>query len=176
MSDPRFPRILFCLLLIMGLLQLAHFYPLLPARVASHFDAYGTPNGWAPKEGFFVLSIIILLVPSVVLFAGPNLAKTRHPQHINLPNKAYWLAPERVAETQRFFRSQMSWFACGVLFVLLYGTTAAMKANLPAGHFDSTNMYRVIAGFIAFSVIWCIYFIRRFYRIPPNVPSPLNHK
>ena len=165
MSDPRFPRIVYGVLLIMGLLQLAHFYPLLPARVASHFDAYGTPNGWAPKEAFLLLRVIILLVPAVILFAGPNLAKSR-PERINLPNKSYWLAPERVGETQLFFRTQMSWFACGVLFVLLYGTSQAMSANLPGGHFDSANMFRVIAGFIGFSIIWSIYFIRRFYRVP----------
>lgn len=172
MKDPRFPRIVFAVLLLIGVLQLAHFYPLLPLRVASHFDANGDPNGWAPKEGFMLLNLVILLLPSVALFAGPDLANTKHPERIHLPNKAYWLAPERAAETQRFFRTQISWFACGVLLVLLYGTTEAMNANLPNGHFDSTNMIGVIAAFIAFAVIWTLYLVRHFQGVPPSGSSP----
>jgi uncharacterized membrane protein len=166
MSDPRIPRIVYLLLLIIGLLQIAHIYPELPARVASHFDANGNPNGWAPKEGFLILTFMIVGIPAVILFAGPNLAKIKRPERINLPNKDYWLAPEHAEETQRFFRTQMSWFACGVLFVLLYGTSQAMNANLPGAHFDSTKMFRVISAFVAFAILWTILTIRHFSHVP----------
>jgi len=50
---------------------------------------------------------------------------------INLPRKDYWLRPERRKETFRFLRARLEWFACGVLFVLLYATSQAINANLP---------------------------------------------
>jgi hypothetical protein len=35
------------------LAEIAHFYPQLPAVIASHFSAAGVANGWAPKAQFF---------------------------------------------------------------------------------------------------------------------------
>src|ERR1700759_531155 len=156
MNDPRLPRFVYFLLFILGLLNWARIYPQLPARMASHFDAYGTPNGWAPKEMFFLLMFLIIAVTAIPTFAVHRLINPNRPDRVNLPNKSYWLAPEHFPALQRFFSAQMAWFGGGILFVLLYGTTQAINANLPGGHFDSTAMFHVIGAFVRRPGLWAI--------------------
>jgi uncharacterized membrane protein len=168
MNDPRLPRFVYFLLLILGLLNWVRIYPQIPARMASHFDAYGAPNGWAPKEMFFVLMFLVVALTAIPTFMVHRLINPDRPDRVNLPNKSYWLAPEHFPELQRFFSAQMAWFGCGVLFVLLFGTTQAINANLPGGHFDSTAMFHVIVAFVLLTILWTILLIRHFSRVPPS--------
>ncbi len=52
-----------------------HFYPMLPARMPSHFDIKGQVNGWTGKNAFFIMwaAIIILtyLLISFLPFIDP---------------------------------------------------------------------------------------------------------
>lgn len=172
MNDSRFPVLLYFLLLALGLLRWAHVYPQLPERLASHFTADGTPNGWQPKQAFFVLSCVVVGMSALVAFLAPRLIASRPAEKINLPHKDYWLAPERREDTMRFFRAQMVWFGCGLLFVLLYGTSQAINANLPnVGYFDARGMWHVVAGFLFFTLVWIVHFLHHFYNVPPAHPS-----
>ena len=169
MNDPRLPKLVFFLMLVLGLLQWAHVYRLLPNIMASHFAANGTPNGFQTKQAFFILMFVILGTSVFVSFGVPRILARQPAGRINLPNKAFWLAPERRHETVTFFRSQMGWFGCAILFVLLYGTSLAINANLSPYHkFDSVSMLYVMIGFTLFTVIWSIFFIRHFYKTPPH--------
>jgi uncharacterized membrane protein len=173
MNDPRLPKLVFFLMLALGLLQWFHVYPQLPDVMAGHFAANGTPNGFQPKQAFFVLMSVILGTSAFIAFFVPRILASQPPERLNLPNKSYWLSPEHRDETIRFFRTQMGWFGCGILFVLLYGTSLAINANLSAPHrFDSTAMLRVMAGFLLFCAAWCVFFVRHFCKIPS--PSPSN--
>jgi len=172
MSDPRIPKLVFVLLLALGLLHWAHVYPLLPDVMASHFSANGTPNGFQSKPAFFALTFVILGTSAFVAFVTPRILANKPPERINLPNKTYWLSPEHRQETIRFFRAQMAWFGCAILFVLLYGTALAINANLSLTRtFDSTAMLYVMLGFALFSILWCVFFIRHFYKIPLHPAS-----
>ncbi|HTZ33327.1 MAG TPA: DUF1648 domain-containing protein [Methylomirabilota bacterium] len=169
MTDPRLPRLLFIVLLALGLLQWAHLYPQLPNVMAAHFTANGTPNGYQPKQAFFTLMFVVLGLSAFVAFVTPRILANKPPERINLPNKAYWLSPEHREETVRFFQAQMAWFGCAILFVLLYGTSLAINANLSASrHFDSNRMLYVMVGFCLFSLAWCISFVRHFMKAPSS--------
>jgi hypothetical protein len=68
-------------------LQLAVYYPELPDRVASHFDAAGNPDGSMSKAGFLALTLA-LGVGDCLLFlglAGMNLGDDRR-----LSPGAFW--------------------------------------------------------------------------------------
>ena len=172
MNASRFPTLLYFMMLILGLLQWAHVYPLLPETMASHFTANGTPNGWQPKQVFFLLSSIVIAVTAFPTFLAPRKIAKRPPDRINLPNKVYWLAPEHQEETWRFISTQMAWFGCGLLFVLLYGMSQAINFNLPnIRHFDSQAMLYVLGGFLLFVVLWLAHFLRHFYNVPPSHSS-----
>lgn len=72
MNDSRFPTILYCVLLVLGVLQWAHVYPQLPAVMASHFSGYGVPNGWQPKPAFFAVMALVIAVTAIPTFLVPR--------------------------------------------------------------------------------------------------------
>lgn len=167
MNDSRFPALFFLLLLALAMLQWVHAYPQLPDRMASHFSANGTPNGWQPKQAFFLVMPLVVVLCAVMSFLVPRVIALMPSDKINLPNKDYWLAPERRDETWRFFGAQMAWFGCALLFLLLSAASLAINANLPSiGQFDSQRMWYVLAGFVIFVVIWMIHFVRHFFNVP----------
>ena len=166
MSDPRLPRLVYFVLLLLGLLSWARVYSDLPALMASHFDFSGAPNGWMSKQAFLALMFVVSASSAVVAFFAPRQIAAKSPDRLNLPNKSYWLAPERSADTFRYITTQFAWFGCGILFVLLYGANQALNANLPGGHFDSTSMLNVIIAFVLLTVLWTFLLIRHFSRLP----------
>ena len=172
MNDPRLPRTLYFVILLMGLLQWVRVYPLLPERMASHFSFDGTPNGWQSKEAFFTGMFVVIATSAFVAFLIPLLMAFSPDNLINLPNKKYWLAPERREETYRFFGAQMGWFGCGLLFFLLNATWQAIKVNLPhAERFNSQGMFQVLVGFLILTMFWTIHLLRHFYAVPDFPPS-----
>lgn len=172
MSDSRLPAVLYLLMLTMGLLNWAHVYAQLPEMMASHFSAHGVANGWAPKSAFFGIMAFCIGMSAFVGFIVPRQISKTPAAKLNLPNKDYWLAPERQNDTWRFIRAQMVWFACALLFVFLFGTSQAINANLPSvGRFDSQAMLAVMLGFGLFGVLWIALFLRHFYTVPRSLHS-----
>ena len=173
MNDSRLPTFIYVVTLALGLLGWAHVYPQLPAVMASHFSARGIPNGWAPKPMFFLIMGIAVFVSALPGFLAPRQIESRPPARLNLPHKDYWLAPERREDTWRFLRAQMAWFSCAVLFVMLYGSSQAINANLPTiAHFNWQGMLYVMGGFVLFCTVWLSHFIWHFYNVPPSIVSP----
>ena len=174
MTSTRVPALVYFLLLVLGLLQWADAYSQLPSTMASHFAGDGTPNGWQPKEVFFAFAAIIIVVTAIPAFFVTRKIRKLPPDKINLPNKAYWLAPEHREEAWQFISAFMAWFGCGLLFVLLYGISQAINYNLPSiRRFDSQGMSVVLAGFTLSVILGLVYFVRHFYKVPLSVPSSL---
>ncbi|HKI11036.1 MAG TPA: DUF1648 domain-containing protein [Candidatus Acidoferrum sp.] len=169
MDDARYPKIVYFLMVVAGLFQWVRFYPLLPERMASHFSYDGTPNAWQPKDAFFLLMLVVVGLTFFGAFLTPRFIAARPDKRINLPHKDYWLAPTRREETFRFIAAQMAWSGCAMLFVLLFATFLAIRANLSSdGRFDNGTMIKVLAVFIFLMVLWIVHFLRRFYRLPAD--------
>lgn len=169
MSDPRLPRMMYFVLLFSGLLMMAYYYPQMPQRMASHFDAGGRANGWQSREGFFLLTVLVISSSALIGFFAPRQIASQPNNRINLPNRDYWLAPERRERTMNFIAAMMGWFGCGVLFALIAGTYLAMRANLaPDRGFNSQSMLVVLGVFLASLIVWMICFIRHFQRASPG--------
>lgn len=175
MNDTRIPTFLFLLLVVFAVLQCVRIYPQLPEVMASHFDAHGTPNGWQPKRAFFILIGVVIVVCTIPAFIVPRRLPFMSPDKINQPNKSYWLAAERREETWRFFRVQMAWLGCALLFILLYAMFQAINANLPSiGRFHSRGMWCALAAFLLFTIIWMVHLIRHFCKLPESDSSSLS--
>jgi len=174
MNNVRLPVLFFAFMLVLAVLQWVQVYPQLPDRVACHFAADGTPNGWQSKQDFFLIPCIVVAGCTLVSFLLPLILALLPPELINLPNKYYWLAPERRVETSRFMTAHMAWFGCGLLFVLLYAISQAINANLPnRGQFNSLGMEYVIGGFMLYGVLVFGHMLRHFYKVPPSSDSSL---
>jgi len=174
MKDSRLPTFLFCLMVVLAVLQCVHIYPQLPDVMASHFTGRGVVNGWQPKPAFFLLIGVVIIVSAIPAFVVPRRLPSMPDEKINLPNKSYWLAPERREETWRFFRAQMAWWGCALLFLLLYTMSLAINANLPSvGHFDWQGMWYALGAFLLFTTLWIVHLLRYFYKIPGSgISSP----
>jgi len=163
MSSKAIPRSLFFVIAGIAIAQCVHNFPLLPDRMASHFDASGAPNGWMTKPQFFlVFAIVFLPALFVEYWLHRKIAKTPDAK-LNLPNKEFWLAHERRAETLAYFENFFAWYGCALLFVVVSAMSLAMRANfdsspkLPTGPIVS-----VLVGFALYNVVAIAAMFRRF--------------
>jgi len=148
--------LIFLALLFVG--QIVYYYPLLPQTMASHFDGNGTPNGWMEKSSFLVLECAIFGL-AIVEFLGLPLLIDRMPDSmVSLPNKEYWLAPERRAYVFEVFRMYFQWFSVGLLTMLVCVNQLVYRANITKTNFDS-SIWLILAGFFAFAIIWLVRFV-----------------
>ncbi len=123
-------RFAFATLLGIILLQALIYYPQLPAQVASHFDVAGRPNGWSSKSAYFALQAFIVLVVTICFAAFPAWLEGAPARLVNLPNKDYWLAPERRAATMARVASALTWFGCAGLVFIILVTSLVIDFNL----------------------------------------------
>jgi serine/threonine-protein kinase len=138
--------------------------------MASHFAADGRVNGWQSREEFFVLMLLVSASSALVCFLAPRQIAARANARINLPNRDYWLAPERREATMRFISATMAWFGCGTLFVLISGSLLAIQANLTSDHrFNSGAMIIVLVAFLTGLLGLLVRLVRHFQRIPPGL-------
>lgn len=165
MANPRLPWILFAMLLVFASFSWRADYHALPDRVASHFDTNGDPNGWMTKDHFLALNVALVGLAALVGLLPPFLVAKVPPALINLPNKAYWLAPERHAETVSFFVLWFGWFACALLiFVarimyLVFLANVSSTFRLPGRQFIFD-----LVGFLVLTAVFVIAMIRKFSR------------
>jgi uncharacterized membrane protein len=159
----RLPRVLFVTIVLAAIAQCIHDFPLLPDRLASHFAASGIPNGWMTKTQFMVMYGVVLLPALAIEFWVSHRIANKPNAKLNLPNKEYWLAPERRAETFAYFETFFAWYGCVFLIVMLFAMGLAMRANFDTPpHLPTGPIVSDIAGFVLFNVGAVIAMLRRF--------------
>jgi uncharacterized membrane protein len=166
-DNQALPRNVFVLIVLLTLAKGLYDYPLLPDRLASHFDVSGTPNGWMMKPAFFAVGIVAIVVSALAGFVVPRAIAATSDARIRVPHKEYWLAPERRAETFAFFKRYFAWYGCALLVTEVLAMEFAIAANshapirLPAG-----PMLFVISAFVVFNLLWTVRIFRRFSKMP----------
>jgi uncharacterized membrane protein len=162
MSNPRFARSIFLLLAAVLAAQGLVYYPQLLETMASHFNGAGAPNGYMSKEAFFIMTYGIFLgISAAMAYAVPALIASRS-EITNLPNKAYWLAPERRAGTLDFLTAHFTWLGCAILALgnaVLYLVARfhlERQATLP-----SDAMWTALIIFFCFVILWMVIFFWR---------------
>ena len=139
----------------------------LPAKVASHFDIEGRPNGWMGRDTCvgFTLGLGILMPAFIVgMMAGAGKIPV---SFINLPHREYWLAPERRQAALKILLRFSLWFACvNVLFVTgLHWLIVEANRGGPGPHLSGLGIALVAGGFLAGTGIWVVFLLRHFSRI-----------
>jgi serine/threonine-protein kinase len=162
-----FPLGLLALLLIAAALVIGRLGAELPAIVAVHFNAAGAANGFATREDCCSFMLIFTLVAPVIVAAVAGLVpRLAPPSMINIPNREYWLAPERARDSILFLSDQGIWFASMLTAFLASVDWMVARANastpphLPAAHFAWIMV--AFAGAIA---LWVLRMFKRF-RVP----------
>lgn len=158
------PRRLIWLLLAAAVAQSLYYYPQLPATVASHFDGEGNPNGWQSKAAFFAI-YAFMLGTFALIYLGLGALLPRIPVRLfSLPQRDYWLAPERRAETIGYLTAWLSWFgAAGMAFTLAL-FQLVIEANLRRAPLPPVATWILMGGFGGYVLIAVTRLVLRFAR------------
>jgi uncharacterized membrane protein len=159
------PLQLYLLLVGFQLGQLIWYAPRLPETVASHFNAAGEPDGWMSRGVFlgFLAGISLLYV---ALFLGAAALVRRAPAAVvSLPNKEYWLAPERAAATRRAIAGELFKVAAATQVLMIVITQLTVEVGLGRRQTLSDVSWVALVVYVGIVIWWLIALFRRF-RLP----------
>ena len=138
----------------------------LPDRVASHFGAEGHANGYMTREGYrWFMLFFTVGFPLLIVLAIAGLPRLM-PQHTNLPNRKYWLAPERRTQAFDFLTIHALWFGCLLVLFICSVHWLVVQANAQHPPQLANGPFLLALGvFLAAMVVWTIGLYQRF-RVP----------
>jgi uncharacterized membrane protein len=150
-------------------LHLHHFLRLLPARVATHFDAAGTPNGWMSRSGLGTFDLVFLGCLLAFVIGMAFLVRVLPTSLINVPNRNYWFAPERRRQSHHKMFVHMLWLACLLVGFIIGNNQLMFMANLRHGdsHLPGTGFVMLLIAFLAALIGWVVGLYRMFPRPRP---------
>jgi uncharacterized membrane protein len=152
-------------LVLVSLVEAARQWNSAPGRVPSHFDAAGRPNAWSSRDEFFFLQVGVTLGIAALFIGIPRLLKSTPTSLINLPNKGYWLAPDRREETMDRLASSFEVFACATVLLLLAVFELTSRAS-HGGSLETNYFLPVLVSYLVFSAGWTVALIRSFADVP----------
>jgi len=137
----------------------------LPARVASHFGPGGYANGFMTREFYLAFTIGMVLLPPVLVGLAIALALRYFPQLVNLPNRDYWLAPERRADTEAYLTGHTAWLAALLALFALGIHLLVVRANRSVPpQLETGPFVALLLAFAIVMVVWVGALARRFKR------------
>jgi hypothetical protein len=137
----------------------------LPARVASHFGASGLANGFMMREAYLAFTIGLVLLPPVLVGLTIALSLRYFPRFLNLPNRDYWLAPERRDQTEAYLTAHTAWLAALLALLALGIHLLVVRANRSIPPQLATGPF--LGMLLAFAIVmaaWIGALARRFRR------------
>jgi uncharacterized membrane protein len=148
------------------LLFVAGSAPLLPERVAMHFNAGGQADNWMSRSHIVIFWETLGVVMPVFFMVSALLTGWIPARFVNLPHREHWLAPERKTQTVAYISRQMIWMGClAILFLAgIYYLTILANCLTPA-QLPMNLLLPLLGGFLAGVLIWSIRFIRHFSKV-----------
>lgn len=139
----------------------------LPDVVASHFGSGGAANGFSSKGSYTALMLALVVGMPGLMASMAIWIRALPRKAINLPNKDYWLAPERSAATREALASLCRWFALALAAFLCVVHWLVVQANaMQPPRLAESAFYASLAAFAAVNVAWILFLFRRFGRVP----------
>jgi uncharacterized membrane protein len=141
--------LVFGLMLLFAVIFLTQTVTDLPAMVASHFDSAGQPNAYMPHDfyGRFVLAMAVgLPLAMATLF----IAVFSNAKDMKLPNRDYWLAPERIAQTRASLISHSLWFCTLMVAMVCFAHWLELAAHRSVPPHLSNSM--ILGGVLVFFI------------------------
>jgi uncharacterized membrane protein len=129
----------------------------LPEVAASHFGGSGAANGFMRRDFYVWFMLLFVVGLPVLLTFAPTISLKKPSAGLRLPNREYWLAPERQSETLEFLRQHMARFGSMVAVFLCYIHWLVVQANTVSPPLLPASW--AIAGMVVF-VIGCLVWTR----------------
>jgi uncharacterized membrane protein len=144
----------FILLLLFAIVFVTGTASELPLTVASHFDAAGRPNAFMSRSGYirFVLCLAIGLPVAVVAILTTVYSRATD---LKLPNREYWLAPQRLDRTRAFLVAHGVWFGSLLVTLVCCVHWLELGANrLQPPHLSNQTFAAVLLAFLIATAAW----------------------
>ena len=150
---------------LVHLLQWVYYYPQLPQKMATHFNASGKADGWMSRDGLMLMNFGFLGLAVFLGYLLPWLVGFLPVSLVNVPNKPYWNTPERWPEAERRMTVALQWMGFMLYGWLIALNQLTLRANLhPPPRLGQGFLFLVVAyavGIIAWII--CLY---RAFRTP----------
>ena len=139
---------------------------LLPERVAIHFAWGGAANGWASRLDSVLLTLGLDTLLFLTFWLSPAWLRRTPINWVNLPNRAYWLSPERREATIARFSERLWAFGTALFLFLLAVGLLTLEANRSDPvRLDEPLFLVALAFFLAYTLYWAVALARDF-RMP----------
>ena len=139
----------------------------LPPVVASHFGPGGEANGYVGRGTYTLLMLALVVAVPALVASSTLLVRVLPPQLVNLPNKRYWLAPERRAASLEALGSLGLRFAVALAVFLCFVHWLVVQANSVQPPRLQESWFLVgLSVFGAVTLVWVVSLFRRFGRAP----------
>jgi uncharacterized membrane protein len=137
----------------------------LPPRMASHFGAHGEVNGWSSRETYELAMIAIVIGAPLALLAAMAWLPRAGVCLRRLPNRAYWLAPERRARTFERLAAFASVAGCLLVIFVTAMHLIVIEANAsPRPALPTVPFVSVMLGFAVAMIVWTVAYTYGFRR------------
>jgi len=137
----------------------------LPPVVASHFNFVGVPNGFMPRGTYTVIMLALVVVPPWLLVFLPSSMVRKGGARLNIPNREYWLAPERREATAAYLSSQSRLFAAAMALFLAYTHWLIVRANVAVPvALPQAPFYAGLGTFLGIVFLWVVALYAHFGR------------
>lgn len=141
------------------------FGPDLPDPMASHFNLAGEPDATQSKTMFFALGLGAHLL-ILGIFGGVGWLVERLPARmINLPNREYWLAPERRGVAIARFSRGMGVFGLVTLLFLNAVFYLVIRTNLDRQPLDGLVLGALLGVLVA-AVVGLVIWLLVAFKVP----------
>jgi uncharacterized membrane protein len=161
------PRRIIVLLYIAAIVHLGWIASQMPDRVATHYDGAGNPNGWMTRGGMVGFQLLMLAITAAAFVGLPLLLGRLSPKLINIPNREYWLSPERRAASVAALQNWMAVQGSGVVILMMAVTGLLHHANqVSPPRLSPSGLLASLAAFLLFVGGSIVALYRRFPRPP----------
>jgi len=156
--------VIFLLLFGSCLAHAIHYHPMLPAQVASHFGPSGQADAWSGKTAFIAIYLVAAGMNGLLFLAiGYGIAAIPD-SLINLPNKGYWLSPERREHTFNTLTQYFLWFGSATFLLLLDIFHQSFQVHLgKTGTLQ--HPFLSIGLYLGFALVWTLTLVLHFGRV-----------
>jgi uncharacterized membrane protein len=164
----RIAWVVFAAVLLFAILFLADTTSALPPLIASHFDGNGKPTAHMTRD-FYTRFVFFMGVGLPILMVAFLTLIYSKATDMKMPNRDYWLAPERIAQTRALLVSQGVWLGSLMTAMVCFVHWLILDAHRPEPPHMSNRW--VAAGLLVFFLVaggWIIALLRHFRARPPS--------
>jgi uncharacterized membrane protein len=161
----RIPWIAFALALLFAVFYISSTVSSLPPMVASHFDGAGFPTAHMTRAFYskFLFGMGVGFPVAMVTLLSVVYSNARD---MKLPNRDYWLAPERIAQTRALLVAHGVWFGCLMVAMVCYMHWLVLAAHRSVPpHLSNQLVMGGLLVFMGIAIGWVIGLLRAF-RLP----------